>query len=163
MFAARFATRFVRAHATVGAERALGPGTLVGRAIAASVFGAAVPDQARVLFGGPVTAPGYDTHAIRGTAGVSTRLEWRARVASFPLPLGRFGSTRVPVVAAPYAQVAWVRAGLSAPSGSTWFRTVGLGVVSFHDLIRLDIVRGVDVGGRWALRVDFGPGFWPIL
>ena len=158
-----FATRFARAQATIGAERALCRGTFVGRVIAASVFGSAVPGQAGVLFGGTVTAPGYDTHSLRGSAGVTTRLEWRARVASFPLSLGRFGSTRVPIVAAPFVQGAWIRDAAPASPRPVWFRTIGLGVVSFHDLIRLDLVRALDAGGRWAIRADFGQGFWPIL
>jgi hypothetical protein len=158
-----FAAQFVRAQAVLGAERPLASGTLAGRLIAASVFGAKVPEQARVLFGGPVTAPGYDVHAIRGSSGASVRLEWRARVASFALPLGRFGTTRVPVGVAPFAEGAWIDGAGTTQDAGHWFRTVGVGVVSFHDLIRVDLVRALDSGGRWAMRLDFGPGFWPIL
>ena len=160
---------YSRARVNVSAELAMGSGTLVVRTIGGSDFGAQVPEQHRVLFGGPVTAPGYDAHALRGTTGASTRVEWQVPVASFPVALGRFGTTRVRIVAAPFVQGAVVSgsaygaASAASAAGASWRRTVGLGIISFHDVLRFDLVRGVDAGGRWALRLDFGRSLWPIL
>lgn len=155
---------YPRGRLRLAVEHAAPGGTMAVSTIAASVFGANVPEQQQVLFGGPQTAPGYDTHAIRGTTGASTRAEWRIRIGSFPLQLGRFGVTRVPVVVAPFLQAAWVTAGYqSLVQNQSWHRSVGLGLISFYDLLRLDAVRGTDPSGRWALRLDFGRAFWPIL
>ena len=133
-------------------------GTLAMRTLAVSVFGTAVPLQDRALFGGPVSGPGYDTHSLRGTASVSQRVEWQRRIGSFPLPLGRFGTTRVPIVAAPFVQGVIV-AGAPAPV----YRTIGLGILSLHGTVRVDVARGVDAGGAWMVRLDAARGFWPIL
>lgn len=157
------APAFVRARLTANAERPLASGMLAVNLIAASTFGSNVPEQARVMLGGPVTAPGYDVHALRGMSGASARAEWRVRAGSFPLSLGRFGTTRVPIVAAPLAQVAVITGENPTGPRARWARSVGLGLISFHDLIRLDITRGIDASGRWAVQLDFGRLFWPIL
>jgi len=160
---ARTAHTYSRARIEVGGEQGIAIGTIALRLTGASTFGASVPAQRQVLFGGPVTAPGYDTHALRGTSGVSARGEWRIPVMSFPLSLGRFGSTRVPVLAVPFAQGAWLAGTDGVVPPPAWYRTAGLGIVSLHDLLRLDVYRGVDRGGRWGVRLDFGKAFWPIL
>jgi len=152
-----------RAQINVTGEHELGPGLLTLRTVAASVFGARVPVQQQVMFGGPETAPGYATHTLRGGAGVTSRLEWRARVGSFPVSLARFGTTRVPVILAPFVQGAWVSSATGPSSTVGPQRSAGFGLISLHDLLRLDVARGLDRGGKWSLRLDFGHAFWPIL
>jgi hypothetical protein len=154
---------FSRGRVTASAERNVGAGTLLLSVVAASVVSGTAPGQHRVLFGGPETGPGYDAHALRGTTGASTRLEWQVQLFSFPLSLGRFGTTRVPVMAAPFAQGAWLTDRDAPFVPDRWARSVGLGMLSLHGLLRLDVVRGVDPGGRWVFRMDFGKAFWPIL
>ena len=139
-------------------ERETAFGTLATRTIAATLFGVAAPAQDLAVFGGPVSGPGYDTHALRGTAGLSQRIEWQARTGSFPLPLGRFGTTRVPVIAAPF-----VEGVLMARAATPAYRSIGLGIITLHGAIRLDVARGVDAGGAWMIRLDAVRGYWPIL
>jgi hypothetical protein len=62
----------------------------------------------------------------------------------------------VDVKAVPFAAAAWASAGGVR-------RSVGLGIVTLYDAVRIDVARGVDRGGRWELRLDFGRTFWPIL
>jgi hypothetical protein len=139
-------------------ERETAFGTLATRTIAATLFGVAAPAQDLAVFGGPVSGPGYDTHALRGTAGLSQRIEWQARTGSFPLPLGRFGTTRVPVIAAPFVEGVWM-----ARAATPAYRSIGLGIITLHGAIRLDVARGVDAGGAWMIRLDAVRGYWPIL
>lgn len=159
------ARTYARGRLRLSVEHPMPGGLLVVSTVAASVFGAQVPEQQRVLFGGPQTAPGYDTHSIRGTSGATTRAEWRIRVGSFPVNLGRFGVTRVPVIVAPLFQAAGVAEDVASGvhDSSSWYRSLGLGIISFHDLLRLDVVKGLDRGGAWSVRLDFGRMFWPIL
>ncbi len=117
--------------------------------------------QDDVRFGGPVTAPGYAAHSLRAPAGAVLRAEWQFTVGSLPLNLGRFGRTRTPVTLAPFAAGAW-RTGID-PGEPVQARSVGLGVLTGFNLLRLDVARGVDRGGGWAVYADFGRSWWPIL
>ena len=117
--------------------------------------------QDDVRFGGPISAPGYAARSLRAPAGAAARAEWQVTVGSLPLNLGRFGRTRAPVTLAPFAVGAW-RAG-TATGEPTLSRSVGLGVLSAFNLLRLDLARGVDANGGWAVHVDFGRAWWPIL
>jgi hypothetical protein len=156
------AISFARTAVDVGLERALGGGTLTLSIVAAGTDRRSVPLQAGVFFGGPVTGPGYDAHGLRSTRGVATRVEWARRVGSFVVPLGRFGTTRVPVVAVPW--VSDSRLGGAVGAGiPVVARSAGVGVVSLHDLLRLDVARGLDAAGGWAVYLDFGRPFWRIL
>jgi hypothetical protein len=133
-------------------------GTFVSRTLASTVFGAAVPVQELAAFGGPVSAPGYDTHSLRGPSGIAQRVEWQARVGSFTLPLGRFGTTRVPIIVAPFVQGA-----VLGGSDGHAYRSIGVGILTLHGVLRLDVACGVDRGGGLMVRVDAVRRFWPIL
>ena len=152
-----------RTHVDVEAEAPTDIGTLAIRVIAGVVHGEVAP-QGALYFGGPVTGPGYAPHSLTGLRGGSFRAEWQVRAGSFPVSLGRFGATRVPITLLAYGHVTALAGGL-AGSGSQagWFRSVGAGVVTLHDLLRIDVARGLDVGGRWTLYADFGRIFWPVL
>ena len=144
-------------------ERPFGGDRLVLGTTAAAMFGAGAPAQDLVYFGGPVTGPGYGYHEFGGDAGVSQRVECRHRALTMPFPLGRFGPLRTSVTLAPFAQAIWMSGGRSGQSASAgWHESVGLGVLSFFDLLRFDIARGVR-NGRWTFAVDFTRDIWRVL
>ncbi len=117
--------------------------------------------QDDMRFGGPITAPGYAAHSLRAPAGAVVRAEWQVTVGSLPLNLGRFGRSRTPVTLAPFAVGAW-RSGIT-PGEPTLSPSVGVGLLTGFNLIRLDLARGVAAGGGWAIYADFGRAWWPIL
>src|SRR5581483_3929595 len=55
------------------------------------------------------------------------------------------------------------RSAASPSRAAGWRRSLGLGIVTLYDALRVDVVRGVDREGRWDVRLDFGRAFWPIL
>jgi hypothetical protein len=146
------------------AERPAGAGRLVLHTTAAATAGASPPRQALAWFGGPVTGPGYEVHSLRSMAGVTQRVEWRIRVASVGVPLGRFGTVATPIGLAPFVQGVWTdAAGGGSQPRSGWHPSAGVGVLSVFDLVRLDVARGLGDGGRWAWNVDLGRFLWRIL
>ena len=148
---------------TTELARPVGADLLVARASAAATVGAIVPRQAAVYFGGPQSAPGYDFHQLGTNAGASGRLEWQHRAFSFPLPLGRFGPVPMGVTIAPYVAVVWTDRPWSVmdePGG--WFPSVGVGALTFFEVLRLDVARGLR-RGRWMLSVDVSRDLWRIL
>ncbi len=150
---------FGRISAEFEAARPLAGGSAVVRTNAAALTGGPLPVQARVAFGGPLTAPGYAFRSLRGDAGISQRLEWQRRVPFVPISLGRFGRVPSSVVLAPYGHVAAVRG-----TAGDWhgFSSVGVGVIGFFDLFRLDVARTLR-GGRWLFSVDVAREFWHVL
>ena len=48
------------------------------------------------------------------------------------------------------------------PSGRV-FPSVGVGLIGFFDLVRLDVARGLRSSGRWTFSIDVARGFWSIL
>lgn len=154
-----FAAGVGRLSGEVGARRELRLGTLQLWVLGAGTTGGRIPAQSAVLLGGPISAPGYVAHSLRGQRGGALRVEWQVPVARFPLDLGRFGATKVGVSAAPFLAVARVGPG----SDAGWRRSIGMGVISGYDLFRIDIARGVDRGGEWVIRADFSRKLWPVL
>ena len=154
-------------------ERPFGEHRLVLHTVAAAV-GAKddlLPPQELVYFGGPVTGPGYDFHRFVGRAGVSQRVEWRMPVPFVSLSLGRFGTTPASAKLAPYAHVVVIggdiagitRGGVPVPSGPTaGYPSVGVGLLTFFELLRLDVARGLR-GGRWSFAIDVTGEFWGVL
>jgi hypothetical protein len=154
-------------------ERPFGAQRLVMHTIAGAVGGQhdVIPAQELFYFGGPVSGPGYDFHQLAARAGVSQRLEWRTPVPFVALPLGRFGKVPATATLAPYAQVAvvggapvpFLRGG--QPSGMTIagaYPSLGVGLLTFFDLVRFDVSRGLR-NGRWLFMVDVNPEFWSVL
>jgi hypothetical protein len=154
-------------------ERPIGSQRLVLHTIAGGVtsFRDTVPAQELFYFGGPVSGPGYEFHQLVGRAGISQRIEWRTPVPFFALPLGRFGTVPASATLAPYAQVMLIdgRAGalfregrpLPLPPGGA-YPAVGVGLLTFFDLVRFDISRGLR-DGRWLFSFDVNPEFWSVL
>jgi hypothetical protein len=137
-------------------------GAIELRITRAATFGNGAPAQETLHFGGPVSAPGYAARSLVGRDAWSGRIEWRTLVASPSVSLGRFGTTRMPISLVPYLHGVWLR-GVEGSSRPVVARSAGLGVESAHGLVRADVVRGFDRQGGWALYVDFGRAFWPIL
>jgi hypothetical protein len=158
---------FARGAATARLVRPVGERRLVLETVAAGAAGR-VPVQELAFLGGPVTAPGYEFHALAGRAGVGQRAEWQFAVPFPSLSLGRYGRSPGTATLAPYAHLAavWrpdtVRAGL-APARAGAYPALGVGALSFFDLVRVDVARGLGRGGRWLFTVDVARDFWRVL
>lgn len=142
----------------------LGSTALMLRTVAGAATGDArtLPQQ-RVLFGGPVSGPGYGYHTFAGTAAVSQRVEWRTDVPFVPLPLARFGRVPGRATLAPYVHAVWVDGQAPfAPPRQGWYPSAGIGAELFMGLLRVDVARGLR-GGGWMFGVDVGRVFWSIL
>ena len=128
-----------------------------------------VPPQLLTYFGGPVTAPGYPLHELNGTRGVSQRIELRIPVPFYGFSLGTFGRAPARATLAPFFNVAavdppleWLRsAGLTRRQHA--FPSAGVGLISFFDIVRLDVARGLAHDGRWTFSLDIAREFWGIL
>ncbi len=153
-------TRYARAVAEIEGARAWTGGTLLLRAhLGAVTLGNGVPVQSLPAFGGPVTAPGYAFHAIRGQAGLAQRIEWQHRVPFLAMDLGRFGKVPSSLVLAPYVHGAAMR---DATGDWSSFPSAGVGIIGFFDLLRIDVARTLR-GGRWMVSVDAAREFWKVL
>ena len=150
----------VRVFALAEAERALAAGTLALRTMGGVADGAGqLPPQSLFYLGGPISAPGYDFHQHAGSRAFSQRVEWRLPVAAPTIPLGRFGRTPATATLAPFANLAWTG---GQGGGNGWHPSVGVGLLAFFDLLRVDVARGLD-DGRWSFSVDLTRDFWRIL
>ena len=154
-------------------ERPIGSTRLVSHTLIAGVQGGnRVPPQELVYFGGPTTAPGYEYHELVGAVGISQRIEWQLPVPFVAVPLGRFGRAPSRATLAPFAQIA-VLGGEHAPVRRTMlgfrpervsggYPSVGVGLLTLFELLRVDVARGLR-DGRWSFSVDVGRDFWRIL
>jgi len=154
----------LRAAASLWAERPFGRTTL---ALHSTVAHAAAPGsiaaQELVYLGGPTSGPGYDFHAFAATTGASQRVELRTRVPFPSFPLGRFGRTPGEATIAPFAHAVWVNGARTSPNGANGvFPSVGLGLLSPFELLRVDIARGLR-DGRWTFSFDINREFWSVL
>jgi hypothetical protein len=171
-FSALIGEGFMSYRASFGFEHRSDVGrlTLVIRENAAAVFGDTTLLQEAVYFGGPTSLPGYGLHEIAGKYGSSTRVELQIPIPSVSIPLGRFGKIPGQTRLAPYVGGAFVGGALpctatlgrcpSRPEG--FFPTVGIGALSFFDLLRFDVARGLR-DGRWIFNVDVNREFWSIM
>jgi hypothetical protein len=163
----------VRGSLVTDIERPIGSQRLVLHTIAglAGALQDTLPAQELLFFGGPVSGPGYEFHQLIGRAGLSQRLEWRTPIPFFGVPLGRFGRVPASATLAPYAQVVLIDGKAGAvyrdgvpvkllPGGA--YPAVGTGLLTFFDLIRFDVSRGLR-NGRWLFSFDVNPEFWSVL
>ncbi|HET6679577.1 MAG TPA: hypothetical protein VFG84_00120 [Gemmatimonadaceae bacterium] len=154
---------FGRLSGTFDGSRELGSGRLVLATAAAVALGPDLPAQELVYLGGPRTGPGYRFHEFTGRIGVSQRVEWQVAVPFMPLPLGRYGNTGSSATLAPFAHVVYVsRVEPAGARGAGWYPSVGVGLLTIFDLVRLDVARGVR-DGRWTFGLDIARDFWGIL
>ena len=167
----RFTT--LRGSFSADLERPIGRQRIVLHTIAGAAGGRAdvIPASELFYFGGPMSAPGYEFHQLVGRAGLSQRVEWRLPVPFIALPLGRFGKVPASATLAPYAQVVAIGGAPIAvsrngiPFASTvpgGYPAVGVGLLTFFDLVRFDVSRGLRQG-RWLFSFDVNPEFWSVL
>ena len=95
-------------------------------------------------------------------------MEGRFSIPFVALPLGRYGNTGSRATLAPFAHVAYLaqvdsaaRAG-GVSRGAGWYPSVGVGLLTLFDLLRVDVAKGLR-DGRWAFSVDVIRDFWSIL
>ena len=157
-------------------ERPFGARRLVLHTVGAAVTGDSVPETELALFGGPVSAPGYDYHSLFGRAGISQRAELQLPVPFPAISLGRFGRSPAQAKLIPYVHVVGIH-GSDVPltredQARTAFRverhvdglypSVGVGLLTLFDLVRFDVSRGLR-DGRWTFYLDVTRDFWRIL
>lgn len=154
----------LRAAASAWAERPLGSATLALHSTIAHVDSPRlVAPQELVYLGGPTTGPGYDYHAFAATTGASQHVELRARVPFPSFPLGRFGRSPGEATVAPYAHAIWVEGARLSPNGAGGvFPSVGIGLLTPFELLRVDVARGLR-DGRWTFSLDIAREFWSVL
>lgn len=153
---AHFTSERGKGIATLSAIRAVGAGQLALSLLAAGITNAPrVPQQSLIYLGGPVTAPGYDFHSLVGARAVAARFEWRVKVPFIPVPLGGWGRAPATATLAPFIHTAWI-------DGKGWYPSVGTGVLSIFDLLRIDVAHGTR-DGRWSFYFDVSRDFWGIL
>jgi hypothetical protein len=136
-----------------------------------AVLGTPAP-QHLFLAGGRHTIPGYAYRSFAGEAFAIGRVE-ATRDILFPFLRGRVSATagwldNFHEDAVAIADDAGnVRAGVPASWGvrpTESIRTsIGAGIGLGWDLLRLDLVRGLNSGGEWQFLVSVDPRFWPIL
>ena len=149
-------------------EKPFGRRRFVAQTIAASsdMWNGFPPVQDMVFLGGPVSGPGYHFHQFASKNGFSQRFELQTPVPFYSFPLGRYGKTPASITLAPFVNALWVDRTYSVRSGSKerdgWHPSVGLGVLSVFDLIRMDVARGLR-DGRWTFSIDVSPDLWRIL
>jgi hypothetical protein len=123
----------------------------------------AIAVQELVYLGGPTSGPGYGYHAFVGTTGAAQHIELQRRVPFPSFPLGRFGRAPGEVTIAPFAHAVWVNKARMSPDGDNGvFPSVGLGLLTPFDLLRVDVARGLR-SGRWTFSVDVSRVFWSVL
>jgi len=142
-----------------------------GLSLVASVQGGVttgrdLPPQWLQFAGGPWSGPGYGFHAFAGRAIASPRLELRVPVPFPSVSLGKYGKAPARAQLAPFTQVVLL-GGASRDPGVAQFTSgvypaVGLGVLLFYDLLRVDLARGVHQGD-WRFSIDVDRAFWGIL
>ena len=146
----------VRGSADLELQRPIRDARIVARTIAAGAAPSSrVPPQLGPYFGGPITAPGYAYHSLVGRGGIAERLELQ-----FPIPfpsfsLGRFGRSAARATAAPFVTAVLVQRDV--------FPSAGVGLLTFFDIVRFDVARGLKPNGRWSFYVDISRAFWSVL
>ena len=154
----------LRAAASLWSERPLGSATLaLHSTIAHTDSPRPAAAQELVYLGGPVTGPGYDYHAFAATSGAAQHVELRLRVPFPSFPLGRFGRAPGEATVAPFAHAIWVNGARLSPNGEDGvFPSVGIGLLTPFDLLRIDVGRGLR-NGRWTFSLDIAREFWSVL
>jgi hypothetical protein len=173
VFSGQAEARHTTVHGAVQAtlERDVGRSHFLGQGAIALAGGSdGLPQQEMVYFGGPVSAPGYDYHSLKATQALAQRLEWQYPVAFPSFSLGRFGRVPGSAVLAPYVHGVETLSSdcvtlVSAPNtcGSSFHPSIGVGILSPFNLLRVDVAKGLARGGRWTFNIDVSREFWRIL
>jgi len=167
-------------HATI--DRPVGDRRLLSTTAIAGLGSSGIaPTQELVYLGGPVSAPGFDYHALRSTGALAEHLEWQFPVPFPSFSLGRFGRVPGSATLAPYVHAVGtfrsacdllgtspIALGGTGPCllGDTQagiHPSIGAALLSPFDLLRIDVAKGFGRGGRWTFNVDVSREFWRIL
>jgi hypothetical protein len=127
------------------------------------VAGRDLPPQWLVYAGGPQSAPGYLEQQFGSRALLSPRLEFRQPVPAPAIPLRRFGTAPPHVTLAPFVQALATASGIpDRPTTAGVYPSVGVGMLFFFDVLRVDVARGLR-DGRWRFNLDIDRSFWGML
>jgi hypothetical protein len=119
-----------------------------------------LPIQELYLLGGRGTVPGYDFRGYAGGRYAAGRLVYSANLRA-PWLRGRLLAAAGWVGAGEAADAALRRAELRG--SAVVLPSVGVGLGIFHDILHLDVARGLGRGGRWELILEANRGFWDFL
>jgi len=129
------------------------------RLSAGAAFGD-LPVQEVYLLGGKGTIPGYPFRRYAGEQFFAAGAEYawslwqpwiRGRL------LGAVGWSAFP------GGESSLQARVAAPETGNVLPSLGVGVGLFHDILRVDVARGLGSSGEWELIVEANPGFWDFL
>lgn len=156
-------TEYARVALTAEYQRPLGTGSLVMRSFGGWVESPdTVPIQQLLFAGGPVSAPGYGAHRFAAAGLLSQRLEWRLPVPFVPLPLGRWGRIPGEATVVPLVNALYVSDASPLRQAAGWYPSIGVGLMMFFDLLRVDVARGLR-DGRWMFGIDLTRELWRVL
>lgn len=129
-------------------------------ALSAGAAAGTLPRQALYLVGGRGTVPGYAFRAYGGDRFATLRATaaadlWSPWIRGRLLGAAGWADAGGPGTA---ALSAWGASPLDRPIFSA-----GAGVGIFYDILRVDIARGFNSGGRWELIIEANPSFWDFL
>ena len=119
-----------------------------------------LPVQGLYLLGGRGTVPGYDFRSHAGDRYAAGRMVYAADLRA-PWLRGRLLAAAGWIGAGEAADAALQRTGLSG--SAVVLPSLGVGIGIFHDILHLDIARGLGRNGRWELILEANPGFWDFL
>jgi hypothetical protein len=148
------------AEATVGRRWLARESELRLRGAAGMAFGA-LPAQEVYLVGGRGTVAGYPFRAYGGdrfaladaTLSAELARPWLRGRLTAAAGWAEFGD--------PEEQTVRATSGLLPMDGVKPSLGVGLGI--FHDILQVDLVRGLASDGKWELVVEANPSFWDFL
>jgi hypothetical protein len=106
-----------------------------------------LPAQQLFFIGGRGTVPGYDFRSLAGSRYMLGNATASAEI--HPTWLRARG----------HAGLGWVQPG----SSGVVRPAVGIGVGILHDILHVDLHRGLGAGGRWEMIVESNRGFWDFL
>lgn len=117
-----------------------------------------LPAQRLFLFGGRTTLPGYDIHRFVGDRFALADVTASAELLGPWVRLRALGAIGWSDLADAELPADW---GAQATRGLRTSLGMGLGLV--YDVLRVDVVRGLDRDGRWETIISAHPRFWGIL
>ena len=154
---------FYRIRLAAEGERSFGRSRLVVRlAGGGGDAEGGLPPQELLFAGGPTTGPGYAFHQFQAGLLSTQRVEWRLPIPFVGIPLGRWGRVPAQAQLTPFAHGVWTSRVMGGDSRPGWHPSLGVGVLTFFDLVRIDVARGTR-DGRWTFGIDVTRDFWPIL
>jgi hypothetical protein len=106
-----------------------------------------LPTQQLFHLGGRGTVPGYDFRSFVATRYLLGNATGSAEI--HPTWLRARG----------HAGLGWIQPG----SSSVVRPTVGIGIGIIHDVLHVDLHRGIGTGGRWEMIVEANRSFWDFL